>query len=245
MPGKARRCGNEKQQLRSEIETKRGEIRRLQDKFAADSERLKYFQSHQEKFVKYVQDLISSNAQREKEFEETQLAHTKAMEQIEQTQESTQRANRKHLHETLVRRSNSAQSVRDVSAQLAQFEQDIRDKTQSYRALLQCRKREAEEAAMSLDALEEREAKLFGRLLRDHAPQLAFVGTIDSSSEEDDFDELGAMEPFAASVIASNHAQLKAEEDKLNKRIETFRQVNEQLNLQIRSLAAEDKQTDE
>jgi chromosome segregation ATPase len=245
MPAKARRGGTEKQQLRSEIETKRGEIRRLQDKFAADSERLKYFQSNQEKFVKYIQDLISSNAQLEKQLEDNTAAHSKAMQHIEHTQDSTQRANRQRLHEALIRRSNSAESVRDVSAQLMQFEQEIRDKTQSYRALLRGRKLQEEEAAMSLDALEEREAKQFGRLLRDHAPQLAFVGTIDSSSEEDDLDELSAMEPFAASAIASNHAQLKAEEERLNKRIETFRQINEKLNLQIKSLAAEEKQTNE
>jgi len=240
MPGKAKRPpgGNEKKQLRNEIETKKGELRRLQEKFREDSDRLKNMQSTADTWQKCIDELRSSNITLENQLRAAEATRGKVIADIKLRHEEAQRVNQQRLQEALLRRSNSAQQVSEMNSELNQCQQRIRSELMRYRSLLHSRSREIDEATATLKNLEEKEMRLFSNLGREHGPPFGFMPSLDDY----EFESCRAPELSESipSPIARDVSQLRVEEDKLKMLIETFKQLTEKLNGQIQSLAREE-----
>jgi hypothetical protein len=233
MPAKSSRPGNEKT-LKSEIEAKRGEIRRLQDKFASDSERHKYLVTYQDRLLKYIQDLNAQNAQTQERYDMEKKMELEEMSRIENSIHANEIASRARISVALAERLATYNEVQAASLKLSRFEEFVQDRTRFYRETLAKRKAEVDEARRDLEVVEQQNARLMRALISDHPEQFGFSCSLESPPE-DDVDEFRGMEPMALRLQA-----LRAEDEKLTQRITLFRQLKERLQLQIQALNGEE-----
>jgi hypothetical protein len=239
MPAKASRRGGNDKRLQSEIESKRGEIHRLQNKFSADSERHKYLVTYQENLVKYIQDLKAQNAQLEERYETDKKSDQEQIQRAENEAKAGEIASRGRLRVALEHRLTSLAEAQRASADLARFEATVADKVRIYKELIAKRRADVEEAERDLALLQEQSAPLLSRVMAENPEQLALPCSFEGSDEEDEIDDLARFEAARARMLLSTQPLLRSEEAKLNKKIESFRQLKQKLELQISALTAD------
>jgi septal ring factor EnvC (AmiA/AmiB activator) len=234
----ARRQPNEKQQLRTEIDAKRGEIRRLQDKYTADGERLKHISAHAEQMRTRIQDATTQTARLELQVEDAKRNESATLKNLESKRmlaNSLHRGRIVHAHE---HRRRSTQKLDDVAKKLADLNHYIDDRTQFYRETVRVKQAELDELDRALTELQDEEAQLLMELLDDNSPPGDGLAERPSGDDEIPIDVI-TQDDLDMHTLAVELCRLDAlifENAKLERQIETFTQMRDKLKAQVQAL---------
>jgi hypothetical protein len=234
----SRRAPSETQQLRTEIDAKRGEIRRLQDKYTADGERLKHASSHAEQMRARIQDITAQTTRVEAQVEEAKRAEAGALKSIESKRMLADSLHRGHLIHAHERRRRASQKLEDVAQKLTDLEHYIDERTKFYRETVRVKQAELDELDRELTELQDEEAQLLMDLLADNSSPA--LGISERAFPEEDLPiDIVTQDEIDAQTCAMEQCKMDvliAENEKLGKQIETFTQMRDKLKAQVQAL---------
>ncbi|OHS98025.1 hypothetical protein TRFO_35674 [Tritrichomonas foetus] len=185
MSSRGRKPSNEKQQLRAQLESIRGETRRLQEKYTVESEHLKRFSLHQDRVLAYINDVNNQKKLLEQQISVAKKNEDIVIQELERNLRNIAELDQKKLLSATKSRVFYSRLIREVKDKITNLETDIQKKVQVYDQSIRSREITINESIKKLKDLEDQELKLFTAILNKATNPLSFIK--DSHDDLDDY----------------------------------------------------------
>lgn len=191
---KNRKSSNEKQQLRAQIESIRGETRKLQEKYTFDSERLEQLNLHQEKVLACINEVNKQNKLLEQRINVAQNNKDLGKEEIELNHARIENLYQEKLTNAIKSRAKYTRMIREIKDKILSLHCVIEKDIQVYDQTIRSREIAISEASKKLKVLEDKEYKLFTNLLSKAKDPLDFMNNPLNGIDDFSFTQLDGAE---------------------------------------------------
>ena len=227
---KNRKLSNEKQQLRAQIESIRGETRKLQEKYTFDSERLEQLNLRQEKVLACINEVNKQNKLLEQRINVAQSNSDLGKEEILINHTIIENSYQERLKNAIKSRANYARLITETKDKILSLQCLIEKNVQVYDQTIRSREISISEATKKLKALEDKEYKFFTNLLSKAKNPLSYMSN--PLNGIDDF----SFSQFDGAENNKNLFERLNEQAVLQRQIDTLIKVKNNLSKQVEDL---------
>ena len=227
---KNRKSSNEKQQLRAQIESIRGETRKLQEKYTFDSERLEQLNLRQEKVLACINEVNKQNKLLEQRISVAQNNKDFGKEEIMINHTIIENSYQERLKNAINSRANFTRLIKETKDKILSLQCVIEKDIQVYDQTIRSREIAISEATKKLKVLEDKEYKLFTNLLTKAKDPLDFMNN--PLNGIDDF----SFSQFDGAENSRNLFERLNEQAVLQRQIDTLIRVKNNLTKQVDDL---------
>ena len=221
MRNKAKKgAAGEKNTVQSRIDQKRGEIRRLQNRFATDSENLQLFMTNEERLRKFIKEIQVECNRLEDQLELARRGDRGSLDSLERELANQQAANRARVMSALRQKEKASDAVKAKAESLQKMEREIQRRVQAYKEMIRKRELLKQEERRRLEELEEEEAKMLQRAMR----------------QADDLDVSEGFDARCEDELVDEHWGLWEEEQGIVKKIKMLMDLRNDLTRQVTEL---------
>lgn len=227
---KSRKSSNEKQQLEAQIESIRGETKKLREKYTFDSERLEQLNLRQEKVLACINEVNKQNKLLEQRINVAQNNKDLSKEEIIINHTIIENSYQERLKNAIKSRTNYSRLIRETKDKILSLQCVIEKDIQVYDQTIRSREIAISEATKKLKVLEDKEYKLFTNLLAKAKNPLDLIGN--PLNGIDDF----SFSQFDGTENSRNIFERLNEQAVLQRQIDTLTRVKNNLTKQIEDL---------